>query len=106
MRSSQWSKHSRGKGADSADVWEKRALGSRTATMSVFSLFILGCTGSLWLQWALGVWAQLLGHTHSVALRHVGSSSQTRGRTCVPHTGRWVLNHWTPREGQNSKPNE
>ena len=106
MRSSQWSKHSRGKGADSADVWEKRALGSRTATMSVFSLFILGCTGSLWLQWALGVWAQLLGHTHSVALWHVGSSSQTRGRTCVPHTGRRVLNHWTPREGQNSKPNE
>lgn len=47
----------RGEGAHSADVWEKRALGSGTATMSVFSLFILGCTGSLWLQSGhLGVW--------------------------------------------------
>ena len=25
-------------------------------------------------------------------------SSPTRGRTCVPCIGRWILNHWTTRE--------
>ena len=36
-------------------------------------------------------------HTGLVACWHVGSS-QTRGRTCVPCIGRWVLNHRTTRE--------
>ena len=32
-----------------------------------------------------------------VAPRHV-ESSQTRDWTCVPHTGRWILNHWATKE--------
>ena len=36
-------------------------------------------------------------HTGLVACWHVGSS-QTRGQTCVPCIGRWVLNHRTTRE--------
>ena len=32
-----------------------------------------------------------------VALRHV-ESSRTRDRTCVPCTGKRILNHWTTRE--------
>ena len=34
------------------------------------------------------------------ALQHVGSS-QNRDRTCVPSTGRWILNNWTTREAQD-----
>ena len=30
--------------------------------------------------------------------RHLGLSSLTRDRTCIPCTGRWLLNHWTFRE--------
>ena len=40
--------------------------------------------------------AQYLWHTGLVAPRHVGSS-QTRDRTPVPCIGRWILNHWAPR---------
>ena len=41
--------------------------------------------------------AQYLCCTGLVAPRHV-VSSQTRGQTCVPCIGRWILYHWTPRE--------
>ena len=41
--------------------------------------------------------AQYLWHTGLVTLRHVGSS-WTRDRTCVPCTGRQILNHWAIRE--------
>ena len=44
--------------------------------------------------WALGLWAQWLWHTGSVAPWHVGSS-WTRDRTYVPCIGNWLLNHWT-----------
>ena len=39
----------------------------------------------------------IAAHTSLAASRHVGSS-QTRDQTRVPCIGRWVLNHWTPRE--------
>ena len=47
--------------------------------------------------WALGLWAQWLWHTGSVAPWHVGSS-WTRDRTYVPCIGNWLLNHWTTRK--------
>ena len=40
-----------------------------------------------------------LAHTDLAAPRHV-ESSQTRDGTCVPHTCRWICNHWTIREAQ------
>ena len=40
---------------------------------------------------------QLLWHTGSVALRHVGSS-QTRDRTHVPCLGKWILSTAPPRK--------
>ena len=45
----------------------------------------LGCTVS----------APVVQLTGPVALLHV-ESSQTRDRTHVPSTGRWILNHKTP----------
>ena len=48
---------------------------------------------------ALGHRLQQLWHTGLVAPQHVGSS-QTRDQTCVPCTGRQILNHWTTREVQ------
>ena len=48
--------------------------------------------------------AQPLGPVGSVVVAHWLSfpwhvkSSRTREQTCVPCTGRWVLNHWTTRE--------
>ena len=76
--------------------------------------FFFGCTGSSLLHGLSlvaeggrsGVRAQWPGHTCLVALRYTGSSSQTRDRTRGPRTGRQALNHWNPREGQNSKSNE
>ena len=92
-----------------------------------FYLFIFGCVGSLFLcEGFLQLWragatlhrsarasqcrglsccgaqapdaqAQQLWLTGSVAPRHVGSS-QTRARTCVPCTGRQILNHCATRE--------
>ena len=71
----------------------------------------LRCTG-FWLQWLLlfqstgsrhagfsscSTWAQQLWHVGLVVLRHVGSS-QTRDGTCVPCTGRRILNHCATRE--------
>ena len=44
-----------------------------------------------------GTRAQQLWHTGLAAPRHVGSS-QTRDRTHIPCTGRWILNHCTTRE--------
>ena len=41
--------------------------------------------------------AQQLWHMGLVVPRHVGSS-QTRAQTCVPCTGRWILNHCITRE--------
>jgi len=86
---------------------------------------IFGCTGPSLLhcsgrhEWGLfsscGVWPphcggfspcraqapehglQWLWLSGLVALWHVGSS-QTRDQTCVPCTGRQILNHWTTRE--------
>ena len=93
----------------------------------LINLFIFGCVGSsllragfslvavsrgyssLWctgfsLQWLLllrsmgsRAQAQQLWPSGLVALRHVGSS-QTRDRTRVPCTGRWILNHCATRE--------
>ena len=45
--------------------------------------------------WSVGF--SSCGPVGLVAPRHVGSS-WTRGRTCVPCTGRWILSHWTTRE--------
>ena len=45
----------------------------------------------------LAVGASLVPCVGLVALQRVGSS-QTRGRTPVPHIGRQILNHWTTRE--------
>ena len=42
-----------------------------------------------------------LAHIDLAAPGHVGSS-QTRARICVPHICRWILNHWTIREAQQS----
>ena len=48
--------------------------------------------------------AEPLGPVGTVVVAHWLSfpwhvkSSRTRERTCVPFTGRWVLNHWTTRE--------
>ena len=42
--------------------------------------------------------AQLLWCMGLAALCHVGSS-QARDQTCVPCIARWILNHWTTREG-------
>ena len=47
-----------------------------------------------------GMWAPELWHTGFVAPQHAGSS-QTRDRTSVPCTGRWILHHWTTREVQS-----
>ena len=43
-----------------------------------------------------GLWAHQLRLEGLVALQHV-ESSQTRNRTCVPCTGRLILNHWITR---------
>ena len=73
--------------------------------------YSLWCTGFS-LRWLLLLWstgsrhtgfsscvtrAQQLCLTGSVTLRHVGSS-QTRARTLIPCTGRWILSHYTTRE--------
>ena len=52
---------------------------------------MLGSTGSR----VCGL--QQLGCTGLAALQHV-ESSQTRDRTCVPCTARWILNYWATRE--------
>ena len=41
--------------------------------------------------------AQELHNTGLATPRHMGSS-RTRDRTCVPHLGRQILNHWATRE--------
>ena len=46
---------------------------------------------------ALGTQAQRLWCMGLVAPSHVGSS-WTGDQTCVPCTGRWILNHWATRE--------
>ena len=61
----------------------------------------------LLLWWSMGsryrsssgcsTWAQKLWVTGLVAPQLLGSS-WTRDRTHVPCTGRWILNHYTPRE--------
>ena len=89
----------------------------------IFHLFIFGCTGSsllhtgflqLWrlgaplqlqgtilLCWLLVLWSagsrEQLWHTGSAAPQYV-KSSQSRTESCVPCTGRWILNHWITRE--------
>ena len=85
----------------------------------IFFLFIFCCTGSSMLHrlslvlWVggysllrcthcsdfccCGAWASgVLVHQFS-APQHVGSP-KTRDHTCVPCTGRWILNQWTTRE--------
>ena len=56
----------------------------------------LQCAGLplLWLLWlqSIGSGAHAL-----VASRHTGIFMD-RGSSCVPCTGRWLLNHWTTRE--------
>ena len=49
-------------------------------------------------------WTQQMQLTGLGAPWH-GASSQSRDRTLVPCTGRWILNHWTTREvpGEFSK---
>ena len=42
-------------------------------------------------------WLLLLQSVGFVAPWHMGSS-QTRNRTCVPCTGRWILNLWTTKK--------
>ena len=46
-----------------------------------------------------GTQARWLRPTGLVALRHV-ESSWIRDQTCVPHTGRWMLNPWTTEKSQ------
>ena len=54
------------------------------------------CTGSSLLCMGFSLIAESRG-MGSVAPQHVGSS-WTRDQTCVPYTGREILNHWTTRE--------
>ena len=65
----------------------------------------LRCLGfSLWwlpLLWSMDSKAQEWRCTGLAALQHVGSS-WTRGQTCAPCIGRWILNHWTTREVLNT----
>ena len=45
------------------------------------------------------VQTQWLQHVGLVALRHCELLGfPTRGQTCAPCIGRWILNHWTTRE--------
>ena len=67
-----------------ASCGEQRLLSSAPASRCVGSPY--GKAGAQYL-WLRGL----------VAPQHVGSS-QTRDQTCVPCTGRQILNHWTTRE--------
>ena len=65
---------------------------------SLQCLLLLQSTGSSHVGFSsCSTWAQELWCTGLVALQHVGSS-WTRARTCVPCTGRRILNHCTTRE--------
>ena len=48
-------------------------------------------------SWALGCSSSVVAAKGFVVLQHV-ESSWTRDRTWIPCIGRWILNHWTPRE--------
>ena len=55
----------------------------------------------MWALVAAAPWLnRVLTHPDSIP-QHVGSS-QTRDQTCVPCTGRCILNHWTTREVTDS----
>ena len=70
----------------------------RCAGFSLRWLLLLRSTGSRHVGFSsCGTWVQQLWHTGLVAPRHVGSS-QTRAQTCVPCTGRQILNHCSTRE--------
>ena len=63
---------------------------------------LLIAVASLVVGHGLSVGLQQLRPTDSVAPRHV-RSSPTRNQTCVPRTGRWILNHWTTRKSLQFK---
>ena len=62
-----------------------------------FKIYFLVVLGLHCCMRTFSSWAQLLGCTNLVALRHMGSS-WTRGQTCVPCIGRQILTHWATRE--------
>ena len=76
-------------------LWQAGAILHRSARASHYRG--LSCCGAQ----APDAQAQQLWLTGLVAPRHVGSS-QTRGRTRVPCTGRQILNHCATREAQAS----
>ena len=72
-----------------------RSTGSRCTGFS-------SCSTQAWQLWLTGsrTQAHQLQRMGLVAPRHVGSS-WTRARTCVPCTGRRILNHCATREAQD-----
>ena len=52
---------------------------------------------SCYRAWAVGAQASVTA-THGLSCPTTRRSSRTRDGTCVPCTGRWILNHWTTRE--------
>ena len=65
-------------------------LGSARAAHCIgFSLQSRGSRRAGLSSWGARAWL--------VAPQHV-RSSWTRGRTCIPCIGRWILNHWTTRD--------